>query len=243
MTSTVMDSGQASARRFFSSMATVMIVAALIGFAPSFYLRGLVHYPRPNPTLNALVILHGVMLSLWLLIFWVQTLLIATGRRDLHLRLGIGGMSMAAAMIPVMYLTAVGGVARASAPPFATALGWTAVPLAALLAYIPLIALGWHHRRDADAHKRLMLSAGLLLIAPAFGRFPIAPPVLAGHAFTQILALCLFIPLMIYDRRNLGRLHWATKLGFALAAASILLGIAGVATPAWAVIAAYLPGI
>lgn len=220
-----------------------MIVAALIGFAPSFYLRGLVHYPRPNPTLNALVAVHGVMLSLWLLIFWLQTLLIGAGRRDIHMRLGIGGMLLAAAMIPVMYLTTVGGVARASAPPFATALGWTAVPLAALLAYIPLIALGWRHRRNVDAHKRLLLSAGLILIAPAFGRFPVAPPMLVGHAFTQILALCMFIPLMIYDRHNLGEIFWATKLGCALAAAALLLGIAGVVTPAWSVVASKLPGV
>ncbi len=238
-----MDSEHRSGRCFFTSMAVVMIAAALVGFAPSFYLRGLVHYPRPNPTLNALVVLHGMMLSLWLLVFYMQTLLIGAGRRDLHMRLGIGGMLLAAAMIPVMYLTTVGGVARGSAPPFATALGWTAVPLAELLAYIPLIALGWRHRRNANAHKRLMLSAGLLLIAPALGRFPIAPPVLAGHAATQILALCLFIPLMIYDRRNLGRLHWATLLGFASAATATLLGLAGVAFPAWSVVASKLPGV
>ncbi len=243
MATVIMDSGRSAERRFFSSMAIVMIVLVLIGFAPSFYLRGIVHYPRPSPTLNPLIILHGAMFTLWLMIFWTQTRLIAAGRRDLHMRLGIGGMAVAVAMIPLMYLTSVGLVARASAPPFTTPLAWTAVPLATLLAYILLVYLGWRYRKDARAHKRLMLSAALLLMSPAVGRFPIAPPVLVGHAAQEFLGWCTFIPLFVYDRRSLGRLHWATKLGAALAAAAILLGIAGILIPGWAEIAASLPGV
>src|ERR1700748_3798627 len=79
-------------RRFYASMAYMMMVLALIGFAPSFYLRGLIHYPRPNPPLNPLVLLHGFAFTVWLLLFWAQTALVAGGRRDLHVRLGQAGM-------------------------------------------------------------------------------------------------------------------------------------------------------
>jgi len=230
-------------RRFFSMMALAMIVFTLIGFAPSFYLRGLVHYPRPNPTLNPLIILHGVLFSVWLLVFWTQTRLIAAGRRDLHMKLGIGGMLLALAMIPLMYLTAVGGVARASAPPFTTPLAWTAVPLATLAGYIPLIYLGWRLRKDARAHKRLMLCAALLLMGPAVGRFPIAPPVLLGHVIQQTLAWCTVIPLFFHDRNALGHIHWATKLGAGILASEAVLGIVGIVLPGWAAIAAHLPGV
>lgn len=48
-------------RRFYSWMAVMMIVVVLIGFAPSFYLRGIVpSYPRPNPSLPPSVLLHGI---------------------------------------------------------------------------------------------------------------------------------------------------------------------------------------
>jgi hypothetical protein len=48
---------------------------------------------------------------------------------------------------------------------------------------------------------------------------------------------------MIWDRRSLGRLHWATKLGAGMAAGYIVVAIAALATPAWAMIAAHLPGV
>ena len=50
-------------RRFYTGMAIMMIVLVLIGFAPSFYFRGLVHYPRPNPVISPFVLFHGLVFS------------------------------------------------------------------------------------------------------------------------------------------------------------------------------------
>ena len=45
---------KASERKFYSRMALFLVVLVLLGFGPSFYLRGSVPaYPRPNPTLPA----------------------------------------------------------------------------------------------------------------------------------------------------------------------------------------------
>ena len=231
-------------RRFYSWMALMMIGLVLIGFGPSFYLRGVVPaYPRPNPSLTPLVLLHGAMFTLWMVLFWAQTALIGAGRRDLHKKLGIVGLVLAALLVPMMYAVAVGQVARANQPPFTTPLAWTAVPLFLIPAYAVMVWLGWSRRRDAQAHKRLMLSAALMMMGPATGRFPVAPPVLAGFAFTMLLAWLTFVPLMLWDRKTLGRLHWATKLGAALSAAYTIADIAALATPGWATIAAHLPGV
>jgi hypothetical protein len=230
-------------RRFYSSMALMMIALVLIGFAPSFYLRGLVHYPRPNPSLTPLVLVHGIALTAWLLIFWAQTALVAANRRDLHMKLGIAGMALAAALVPIIYATTVAQVARANQPGFTTPLGWTAVPLATLLAFIPLVWLGWRRRREAQAHKRLMLSVGLLFMAPAVGRFPLAPPVLAGHVALMVLAWLTFVPLFWWDMKTLGRLHWATRLGAGLGAAAIAVSTILLMTPGWPAVAAHLPGL
>lgn len=231
-------------RRFYSWMALMMIGLVLIGFAPSFYLRGIVPaFPRPNPSLTPLVILHGAMFTTWMLIFWAQTALIATGQRETHKKLGIAGMVLAALLVPMMYAVAVGQVARANQPPFTTPLGWTATPLFIIPVYAVLVWLGWSRRKDAQAHKRLMLCAALLFMEPAIGRMPLAPPVLPGFAFLLFLALLTYVPLILWDRRSLGRLHWATKLGVGLAALHSVLVILALATPGWEKFAAHLPGV
>jgi hypothetical protein len=231
-------------RRFYSLMALMMIGLVLIGFAPSFYLRGVVPaFPRPNPSFTPLVLVHGAMFTIWMLVFWAQTALIAAGRRDIHKKLGVAGLVLAALLVPLMYAVAVGQVARANQPPFTTPIAWTAVPLCVIPVYAILVWLGWSRRRDAQAHKRLMLGAALMMMGPAIGRMPLAPPVLAGFAFTMFLAWLTFAPLMIWDRKTMGRLHWATKTGAGLAAANYLIAIALLATPAWPGIAAHLPGV
>src|SRR3954465_4276591 len=110
---------KASERKFYSRMAIFMVALVFIGFAPSFYLRGVVPaYPRPNPTLPPAVILHGGAFTLWMGAGVGQTQLIAARKHEIHMRLGKLTMLLAVLMIPVMYLTAVWQVARTNQPPF-----------------------------------------------------------------------------------------------------------------------------
>lgn len=230
-------------RRFYGGMALFMIALVLVGFGPSFYLRGIMHSPRPNPTLSPLVLFHGAIFTLWMLLFWTQTMLVAANRRDLHIRMGQAGMVLAILMVPLMYLTSIGQVARANQPPFATPLGWTAVPLALIPAFAIIVWQGWKQRRNGQAHKRLMLSAALMMMDPAIGRLPIVPPVFAGFVALNTLSLLTFVPLFWWDWKTLGRIHWATKLGAGLFGGAMLLRLPLIGSPAYAAIAAHLPGL
>src|SRR4051812_27418390 len=100
--------GKTSERRFYSRMAIFLVVVVILGFAPSFYLRGIVPaYPRPNPTLPPGVMFHGLMFTLWMALLVVQTQLVSTRRVENHMKLGTAAMLLAIALMPVMYLTAV----------------------------------------------------------------------------------------------------------------------------------------
>ncbi len=222
-----------SERRFYSGMAIFMIVVVLIGFAPSFYLRGLVHYPRPNPTLNPLVILHGMMFSAWMILFIIQVRFVAGGRRDLHMKLGQWGFVLAIALVPLMIVTALGGVARESNPPFTTPLAWTAVPLWGVPAYIAVAAAGWKYRRNAQAHKRLMLGLGLMLLGPAIGRFPIFPPTLDAFYVSSFVAWLPMTALFVWDWRTGGRFHWATQYAGGVMAVMLIVRCAALTSPLW----------
>jgi hypothetical protein len=237
---------KASERRFYSRMAIFLVAVMFIGFAPSFYLRDIVPaYPRPNPTLPPSVIFHGLLFTLWMALLIVQTQLIAARRTEVHMRLGTAGMLLAIALVPVMYLAAVWQVARQNQPPFTDPLTWTIVPLAVIPAFAFLMWDAWRRRRQAQWHKRLMLSAAILVVfGPGFSRIPLAPPTFWGFAGQLMLGLVLlYVPLFLWDRRSQGAVHPATWTGFGIGAATAIVPLALIYTNSWAPIAARLPGV
>jgi hypothetical protein len=246
---TVVASGsdrKASERKFYSRMALFLVFLVLLGFSPSFYLRGIVpSYPRPNPTLPPAVILHGTVFTIWMALIVAQTQLIAGRKHAVHMQLGKLGMLFAILMIPVMYLTAVWQVARANQPPFTDPLTWTIVPLSVIIPFAILVWNGWQHRRDVQFHKRMMLSAAILVVmGPSIGRLPMGPPILPVMTVQLLLGLALFIPLFIWDRRTLGHTHPATRFAFAVAAITVAVPLAVFwFNLPWAKVAAHLPGV
>ena len=237
---------KASERRFYSRMALFLVLLVLLGFGPSFYLRGVVpSYPRPNPTLPLSVILHGTVFTIWMAIIVTQTQLISARKHEVHMRLGKAAMLFAILLVPVMYLTAVWQVARAHQPPFTDPLTWTIVPLAVIIPFAVMVWNGWSKRRDAQWHKRSMLSAAILVVmGPSIARLPLAPPTLIGFTILHVLGLAVFIPLFVWDRKTLGHIHPATKLGFAMGALSIAIPqFVFWAGADWASVARQLPGL
>src|SRR5436190_8952641 len=219
---------KSSERKFYSRMALFLALLVLLGFGPSFYLRNIVPaYPRSNPTLPLAVILHGTVFTLWMAAVIAQTQLISARKHEIHMRLGKLTMLLAILMIPVMYLTGVWQVARANQPPFTDPLTWTIVPLAVIIPFAALVWGGWTNRRNVQTHKRLMLSAAILVVmGPAIGRLPVAPPTLLGFTIPYVLGLALFIPLVVWDRKTVGNIHPATKFGFTMALVSEAIPLA-----------------
>jgi cytochrome bd-type quinol oxidase subunit 2 len=237
---------KASERKFYSRMALFLVLIVFLGFAPSFYLKGIVPaYPRPNPTLPPAVILHGSLFTLWMAVLVAQTQLISARKHEVHMRLGKLAMFLAILLIPVMYLTAVWQVARANQPPFTDPLTWTIVPLATIVPFAVLVWQGWVHRRNAQWHKRAMLGAAIVIVAgPGIGRFPIFPPTLVGFTVIFFMEFLLFVPLIIWDRRTTGSIHPATRLGLAMLALVTLIPLAVFwGHLPWASVAAKLPGV
>lgn len=237
---------KASERKFYTRYALGLVLVVLLGFGPSFYLRGIVPaYPRPNPTLPPAVILHGTVFTLWMALLVTQTQLIAAKKHQVHMTLGKLGMLFGVLLIPVMYLTAVWQVARANQPPFTDPLTWTVVPLAVIIPFAILLWNGWEKRRESPAHKRLMLCAAILVVmGPSFGRLPIAPPSVAGFTIQTLLSFVLFVPLILWDRKTLGYVHPATRLGIGMALLWLVIPLAvfWLNLP-WASLAAQLPGV
>jgi hypothetical protein len=92
------------------------------------------------------------------------------------------------------------------------------IPLVDMVVFSVLVGAAFVHRRNVQAHKRLMIVGSIALIGAAIARWP---GVIAGGppAFFVLTDLFL-VPLVIWDLRTRGRLHPATLWGGLLLVAS-----------------------
>ena len=154
-------------RAFFLSMMLAIFVLVAVGFAPSFFLRGLLTPPptyidRPD-WMSWAFILHGLLATAWLILFAVQTVLI--GRKQLRVHKAIGQ-----SMYPLYFANIATGLfvgflgARYGfhAVPF-DSITFSALPWFVITAFAILGWAGLKERRDPQRHKRLMLLATIAL--------------------------------------------------------------------------------
>jgi hypothetical protein len=225
---------------FYAGMAVVMALTVFVGFAPTYYLR--VFYGRPTVTgatsLSSLAHLHGALFTSWVLLFIVQTALVANHRVDVHRRLGIAGAFLAAAMIAVGILTAVKTAARGAGPPGADPLAFLAIPLGDMAVFSVFVTAALWLRRRKEAHKRLMLLAYIAIIAAAVARLPGVLPL--GPLGFYGLALVLLLLAVIYDLVSRRRVDPAYVWGGALLVASVPLRLMASGTETWRSMAEFL---
>jgi hypothetical protein len=221
-------------RLFYSGMAIAMMVTVLAGFAPTYYLRFFSGGPWATVSggpFTRVVELHGALFTAWVVLFVVQTTLIARRRVSTHRRLGMAGAALAAAMILVGTLTAISQAARGSSPTGVDPLSFLAVPLFDMAMFGTFVATAVVRRRDREAHKRLMLLAYCSLITAAVARLPgvqsLGPLGFFGLGFVFVVAAVL------YDYASRGRVHPVYVWGGALLAVSIPVRLAVSGTNAW----------
>ena len=228
-------------RVFYSGMAISMALLVLVGFGPTYYFRTYFGAPPTvsgTAELSVLTHLHGALFSAWVLLFIVQTTLIAKRRTRVHQRVGIAGMVLAAAMVMVGVSTAIASAARGNAPPGVDALTFLAVPLFDMVLFAGFVAAAYAQRRNKEAHKRLMLLAYISIIAAAVARLPgilpFGPLMFFGLAYLYLVAGA------VYDRATRGRIHPVYVWGGLLLVVSVPVRLAVSGTAAWQALAGWL---
>jgi hypothetical protein len=78
-------------RLFFSAVALIMLIAAWVGFARSYYLAGVFAARLPASIIH----LHGAIFSPWFLLFALQTGLISARKVTGHRTLGLADFGLA----------------------------------------------------------------------------------------------------------------------------------------------------
>ena len=224
----------ANDRRFYSAIAIVMGLTVFGGFVTTYYwpfVAGGRRATLSGGPWTAIVHTHAALFTAWVLLFIVQTALVATRRVALHRRLGIAGALLAAAMVAAGAAIAIATARRGGAPDGVDPLAFLAVPLFDLILFSGFIIAALAFRRDKEAHKRLMLLAYISIIAAATARLPgvlaLGPPVFFG------LALAFLVVGAIYDFMSRGRVHSVYKWGGAMLVVSVPLRLFVSETAMW----------
>src|SRR5262245_15221034 len=95
-------------RAFYLGMSVVCAAILVGGFARTFFLRPL-FVDKP---LSPLVLTHGIVFTAWFAVLLAQATLVAAGRTDLHRRLGVAGVTLAAGMVVLGTVVAIRAAQR-----------------------------------------------------------------------------------------------------------------------------------
>lgn len=242
MTSALLDApliGRWSVRtyehRFFWGMSVLMAFVVFIGFAPTYFLASAFH---AKPLAAPIVAIHGAVLTSWIVLLVVQTSLAASGRTDIHRKLGVVGLALAPSVVLLGVLVANEMLRRLwIAPGFDAKLTY-AVALSEILGFAVPTGFAFLLRRKPAFHRRLVLVGTIAMMTAGFGRWPVhfllhkpLPAMLASFG--------LLLLLVIYDLLSMQRIHLATALGSAWVILVELSAVAFDHTAAWQTFAIY----
>ena len=222
-------------RSFFTWVALAAIIVVFAGFARTYYLKSV--FGTPN--LSGLVHLHGLVMTLWFALFFVQVRLVAAHRVDLHRKLGVFGAFLAAAMLGIGTVTAI-TAARNGHSPGPPPLVFLAIPLGDILVFSTLVSLGIGYRHRPMIHKRLIVLASLAILTPAIARIRLDVIQHGGlPVFFGLADFCILVCIGIDTVKN-RRFHPAFGWGFLFVIGSQVFRFWLAGTPQWLRFAGWL---
>ena len=210
--------------------AAVIAVIMFGGFARNFYLRAWLG----TRVISPMVVVHGVVMSAWVLLFLTQSALVARREVGLHRRLGLAGAALAVIVVGLGIYTIAASIQRQFPQADAHLIInlFVAFDGITLLLFGGLVLTALFNRRRPEIHRRLMLLAMISLLPPALGR--LVAYFTQHHVEVIVLGLLVASVLgcLLMDTSRHRRLHPAFVYGGALLIAAVgLTYMAQIAMP------------
>jgi hypothetical protein len=198
-------------RYFFVAMACLFPVLAVIGFTPDYQAIS-----SGGIEVYWFLHVHGAIMASWLLIFLAQAVLAAKGNLKFHRKLGLISVVLGAIVFLSIGIATV-HAKIAYSPPLGDDDAWGILSqqLYGFILFGLLFTWGILARKNAAAHKRLLLLATLVLIQAAVDRIRFLPGLNMAVYVRFIYLDLLLIPLVIYDLLTLKHIHKITTIGMA----------------------------
>jgi hypothetical protein len=162
--------GIAAARTRRAYFAITLLIAGIVawGFWETYYTQALARTDLP-----AIVHVHAVVFSIWVLVLLAQAGLVVAGNIRLHRQLGTAGMIYGALVFAVGLLVSVGAPAlRVRSGFYPLEVGGVIVlyNLTDMLLFGAFLALAFATRHRPELHKRWIIAATAALCGAALGR-------------------------------------------------------------------------
>ena len=204
--------------RFFVTSALVMAALIVLGFSVQLGMG------RSSFGAPWLIHVHAIAFMGWVVIYVLQAVLAASGRRALHRTLGWIATGWVILLVVLGILVTVLMVRRGQAPFFFQPAQFLLFNPISVLTFAGLTWAAVVRRRQTDWHRRLHYCGMANLLGPAIGRL-LPMPLLIPWGFEATSVGVLLFPLVaiVLERRRTGRVHPAWWVGTGTVAAAMLL--------------------
>lgn len=230
-------------RWFYSVAAFILLFFLLAGFH-RFYLEGKsFDGAKVPPAILGFVLVHGFSLTLWVILFAVQSLLIGTRNKLLHMKLGWGVAAVGAVVAvsgPVMAVTSVR--LRGNFPIFGMTYSQFMLPMfSEMVAFAGFVLLGLSFRKkNLEAHRAMMLLATLAVISGATSRTHLLTRLLGGSTWWGLFGgpFILGAAFLLVRSFLIRRFDRPLAVGYAALVMFYVASVHAALTPTWGRIAA-----
>lgn len=214
-------------RWIFVFMAAWFIAIVLTGFIPDSLMKIEMVRTGARPPFPLVMHMHAILMGSFLLLLLAQTWLMATGRREYHMQLGIAAFLLAPALVVVGFILAPTMYHQIwdslqAAPPEARerlrkALSFSEniklVQIYAGVLFSIFLVIGLRAReRDSGLHKRMMILATAIPLPAGIDRIQWIPSTLPESPLSPVLyTLAAVSPMFVWDvirNRRVHRAYW-----------------------------------
>jgi len=183
-----------------------------------------------------LIVVHGLAMFSWVMLFFVQSILILTGNRRFHMFIGPAGAVLAGAIVVLGSIVAALSVhfnPQAYAP-FGGARSFLAIMLTEMGGFGAFVAVGIKYRHRVEIHRPMMLPATTFIMSGSLGRCPYIGNLAVLPPLYVYLPMLLFGGLLFLLQLGMTRVanRWYA-LGLAGIVMACLLSIAVGGSTAW----------
>jgi hypothetical protein len=193
----------------FSGWTMVGIVSLIILIHLGFYHSYIKFFPKFESgklgpfgpvEFNWIMHLHGVAMMGWVLMLFVQPILIRVGRKDLHRKIGKLSYILAPLVVVSIYIANQDAYHRTlSTVGEQPAVAFLSLTFPGLIFFAVLYGLAMIYRKQARLHMRFMISTAFLFIPPALDRALIYFFQLPGYDVGSNIQLAIIGSVVILD--------------------------------------------